>query len=261
MPATSNRSRYQQRRQVPIRANDSVRRTYDLLRSTLATMEPNTLLVENDLVDHLSASRQTVRMVLQLLASEGLVTRGPKVGTTVRDSLVLSLDEVKPISDWGKEGTVHGHVLESIVIPAPAIVGQRLGLAEHAPLAVLETLILEDVTPIALSTSYAGWRRGSTGDAREQEPDIISFLEQQLEVCVSGSATTVSALAADSQTATLLDLHEGEPVLFLEDLLFDVDGRPRGLSQIRYRGDRISLSARAWRRGLEGPGDIEAKAG
>jgi GntR family transcriptional regulator len=261
MPAASNRSRYQQRRRAPIRANDSVRRTYDLLRSTFSTMEPNTLLVENDLVEHLSASRQTVRMVLQLLASEGRVTRGPKVGTTVRDSLVLSLDEVKPISDWGKEGAMHGRVLESFVIPAPAIVGQRLGLPEHAPLAVLETLILEDVTPIALSTSYAGWRWESTDHAREPEPDIISFLEQHLEVCVSGSTTTVSALAADSQTATLLQLREGEPVLFLEDLLLDVDGRPRGLSQIRYRGDRISLSAHAWRNGFDKPQHVAAKAG
>jgi GntR family transcriptional regulator len=252
MPATSNRSRYQQHRPARLRGNDSVRRTYDLLRSTLPTLEPNTLLVEDDLVNHLSASRNTVRVVLQLLASEGLVSRGPKIGTTVRDSTVLPLDEIKPISDWGERRATHGHVLESFVIPAPAVVGQRLGLAEHAPLAVLETLILEDVTPIALSVSYVGWRWGLE-DYPGKEPDIISFLEEQLEVCVGGSETTVSAVASDSQTAALLEVHEGEPILFLEDLLLDVDGRPRAISQIRYRGDRVSLSARARRCGVDKP--------
>jgi GntR family transcriptional regulator len=253
MPGTSNRSRYQRRRDVPLRGNDSVRRTYDLLRSSLPNLAPDTMLVEDDLVRRLSASRSTIRVVLQLLASEGLVRRGPKIGTTVRDSTVLPLDEIKPISDCGRRGAMHGHVLESFVIPTPAVVGQRLGLPEHAPLAVLETLILDDVTPIALSTSYVGWPRESEGDAREQEPDIISFLEEQLEVCVSGSDTTVSALAADSQTAALLDVHEGEPILFLEDLLYDIDGHPRAISKIRYRGDRITLSARAWRHSADKP--------
>jgi GntR family transcriptional regulator len=253
MPGTSNRSRYQRRREVPLRGNDSVRRTYDLLRSTLPSLAPDTMLVEDDLVRSLSASRSTIRMVLQLLASEGLVTRGPKIGTTVRDSTVLPLDEIKPISDCGVRRAMHGHVLETFVIPAPAVVGQRLGLPLHAPMAVLETLILDDVTPIALSTSYVGWSRESEDDTREQEPDIIPFLEEQLEVCVSGSDTTVSALAADSQTAALLEVHEGEPILFLEDLLYDVEGRPRAISMIRYRGDRITLSGRAWRHSADKP--------
>jgi DNA-binding GntR family transcriptional regulator len=64
----------------------------------------------------------------------------------------------------------------------------------------------------------------------------------------------VPALASDSQTAALLEVHEGEPILFLEDLLLDVDGCPRALSQIRYRGDRTSLSARAWRCAVDKPG-------
>lgn len=244
MPGTSNRSRYQRRHPAPVRGNDSVRRTYDLLRSALPSLDPDTLLVEDDLVRRLSASRNTVRVVLRLLASQGLVSRRPKIGTTVRDSLVLSLDEVKPLSDW--EG-MHARVLESFVIPAPELVGQRLGLGENAPLAVLETLILVDSTPVGLSTNYVGWHRESEEDAPNWEPDIVPFLEEQLEVCVSGSDTMVSALAADSQTAALLEMNEGEPILFLEDLLFDVDNQPRALSQMRFRADRISMSGRASR--------------
>jgi GntR family transcriptional regulator len=217
------------------------------LRSSLPTLQPDTVLVENDLVDSLSASRNTVRMVLQLLASEGLVNRGPKVGTTVRTSTVLPIDELRPISDWGAERTTYGRVLESLVISAPAAVARRLELTAHAPLAVIETLALEDETPIALCVSYVGWPGRPGGGLVKDEPDILSLLERELEVCVGESDTTVAAMASDAQTAALLEIHEGEPLLFLEDLLRDVEGRPRALSQIRYRGDRVWMSARSHR--------------
>jgi GntR family transcriptional regulator len=210
-------------------------------------MRPDTMLVENDLVDSLSASRNTVRIVLQLLASEGLVNRGPKIGTTVRTSTVLPIDELRPISDWGAERPTYGRVLESVVISAPAAVGRRLELPERAPLAVIETLALEDETPIALCVSYVGWPGPPGGRPVQDEPDIISLLERELEVCVGESDTTVAAMACDAQTAALLEIHEGEPLLFLEDLLRDLDGRPRALSQIRYRADRVWMSARSHR--------------
>jgi GntR family transcriptional regulator len=243
-----NRRRYQQRRQTPVRANDSVRRTYDLLRAALPTLEPQTVLVEDDLADRMSASRNTVRVVLRLLAAQGLVSRSPKVGTVVRDSTVLRLDELMPIAEWGAHHAIHGQVLESFVIPAPAMIGQRLGLEERSPLAVLETLILEEITPIALTVSYAGWPSGIE-DYPSKEPDILSFLEENLELCVSGSDLTLSAVTSDAQTASLLQINEDEPVLFVEDLLCDRDETPRALCQTRFRGDRVTLSAKARRRG------------
>ena len=51
-------------------------------------------LVEHELTDALSASRNTVRAVLQQLAREGLVTREPKNGTRAAGSLLLPIDEL-----------------------------------------------------------------------------------------------------------------------------------------------------------------------
>ena len=53
-------------------------------------------LVEHELTDALSASRNTVRAVLQQLAREGLVTREPKNGTRATGSLLLPIDELTP---------------------------------------------------------------------------------------------------------------------------------------------------------------------
>src|ERR1700736_5553842 len=83
---------YQRQRQSPDRLNNSARRTYDLLRSTLVSTARSMLLVEQELPDALPASRNTVRAVLQQLAREGLVTREPKNGTRATGSLLLRID-------------------------------------------------------------------------------------------------------------------------------------------------------------------------
>ena len=247
MPATSNRSRYQRRRATPIRANNSVRRTYDLLRSSLSALGPDTVLVEDELVDELSASRNTVRMVLQLLAKEGLVTRGPKVGTTVAASTVIALDLLMPLADMHATRPMHGRLLDHVLIPAPAVIGRRLGLAPGAPVAVIEGLLLEDATPLALTVSYVGLPGPEADTVGPDGADAIAFLEQVLEVCVARSETTVSAIACDEQTSTLLELQPGAPILWFEDLLFDAEGRPRAISQFRCRSDRVSLSLQGHR--------------
>ena len=50
-----------------------------------------------ELTDALSASRNTVRTVLQQLAREGLVTREPKNGTRATGSLLLPIDQLSPV--------------------------------------------------------------------------------------------------------------------------------------------------------------------
>jgi GntR family transcriptional regulator len=250
MSGTSNRSRYQRRRVTPTYSNNSVRRTYDLLRSTLPAMGPDAHLVEEELIGSFSASRNTIRIVLQLLAAQGLVNRGPKVGTTPSASLVLPLDEFMPIPDQGIRRPMRGRGLESIVIEAPSVVAKRLQIPEGAPVAMIEGLILEDETPIALAVSYVALPEDRGERLGRSNPDPIVFLEEQLHVCVVSSDAIVAAIACDAQSAELLELNEGDPILFCADLFRDMEGRPIAMTQTRYRGDRVTMSATARRRGL-----------
>ena len=110
---------YQRQRQSPDRLNNSPRRTYDLLRSTLVTAGRSMRLVEHELTDALSASRNTIRAVLQQLAREGLVTREPKNGTRATGSLLLPIDELSPFA---------ARTLERRSLGCPPIVRDRLRL-------------------------------------------------------------------------------------------------------------------------------------
>ncbi len=247
MPGLSDERRFRSVRTRPIRSNNSVRRTYDLLRPQLPALGPDALLSERDLVNTFSASRGTVRHVLQLLAEEGVVTRGPKVGTTVHASTVIPVSELTPLDQWGSRGPVTGRLLESKVIPAFPAVRHRLQLPEESSVAMIEWLLIDDNTPLALFVSYLALSPEQASLLGKEGLSVIDFLEKYLGVSVVKSDTIFCAVASDRQTAALLGTRQGGPILLIEDLLRDGGDRPWAICQIRCRGDRVLFSAKARR--------------
>ena len=229
---------YQRQRQSPDRLNNSARRTYDLLRSTLVSTGRHMPLVERDLTDALSASRNTVRAVLQQLAREGLVTREPKNGTRATGSVLLPIDELTPIES---------RILECRLLGCPPLVRDRLRLPAGWTVLMIESLMLEDDLPLGLSVNYIALGEEQSPDFDIDEGDVIHILERQLGIRIGGSQTTVGAVAADEQTAELVGVEVGAPLIWLEDVIEDEDGQPRALSQLRLRGDRVAFSANAYR--------------
>ena len=249
MPGIAEENAFRSLHHQPVRSNNSVRRTYDLLRATLPALEPDAPLSEGELIDSFSASRNTVRMVLQLLAAEGLVSRRPKVGTTVAGCTVIPIEELTPLAQWSRHRPTTGRVLETRVMPAFTAISQRLSLPEGSLVAVTEGLVMEDTEPLALFVSYVGLTREQADLMRAGGLSVIAFLEAQLGVSVVESDTVMTAIACDEQTAALLGVAEGSPLLSLEELLRDADGTPWAVCQIRCRADRIAFSAKARRTG------------
>ncbi|MET0704508.1 MAG: GntR family transcriptional regulator [Mycobacterium sp.] len=240
---------YQRQRQSPDRLNNSARRTYDLLRSTLVTTGRNMCLVERELTDAMSASRNTVRAVLQQLAKEGIVTREPKNGTRATGSLLLPIDQLSTFDQYVTEpsSTIHVRMLESRSLGCPPMVRDRLRLPDGWTVLMIESLVVQDGQPLGLTVNYIALGEDQPADFHVDEPDVLLILERQLGISVGASSTTVGAVAADEQSAELLGVDVGAPMVWLEDVIEDVSGQPRALSQLRLRGDRVSFSATAYR--------------
>jgi GntR family transcriptional regulator len=240
---------YQRQRQSPDRLNNSTRRTYDLLRSTLVSAGRSTSLVERELTDALSASRNTVRAVLQRLAREGLVTREPKNGTRATGSILLRIDQLSSVAQFTNEPStrVEARTLECRPLGALPMVHDRLRLPAGWTVLMIESLVLENEIPLGLSVNYIALGEEHSGGFDADEPDVILFLERQLGIRIGGSSTTVGAVAADEQTAELIGVEVGAPLIWLEDVIEDENGQPRALSQLRLRGDRVAFSANATR--------------
>ena len=241
---------YQRQRQTPDRLNNSARRTYDLLRSTLVATGRNMCLVERELAESMSASRNTVRVALQQLAKEGIVTRGPKNGTRATGSLLLRIDELSSFDQYVTDPSsrIEVRALEYRSLGCPPMVRDRLRLPAGWTVVMIESLLVQDELPLGLTVNYIALDTDQSVGFEVDEPDVLLILERQLRLSIGASSTTVGAVAADEQSAGLLGVEVGSPMVWLEDVIEDDTGQPRALSQLRLRGDRVSFSATAYRR-------------
>lgn len=240
---------YQRNRPVPDRLNNSLRRSYDLLRSTLQNGQGDQYLVEGELTEALSASRNTVRAVLQQLAKDGLVTRSPKRGTRAARALMLRLTQLCPVNEFGDNSSIHTELktLEYRTLGGLPIVHERLRLPRDWTVLMIESLIVQEQQPLGISVSYIAQDPEQPRSLEIDEPDPILYLERHLGVKITGSHATIGATAADAQSADLVGVEPGAPMIFLEDVLEDDSGQPRALSQFRMRSDRIAFTASAFR--------------
>jgi len=112
---------------------------------------------------------------------------------------------------------------------------------------MIESLMLKGALPLGISVNYIALPHGESLDVDFEDSDVIMILEQRLGVHIGGSQCTVGAVAADEQSAELIDVEVGAPLIWLEDVIEDNTGQPRALSQLRLRGDRVAFSATARR--------------
>jgi len=137
------------------------------------------------------------------------------------------------------------------IITAPELLRSWLSLDAGASIAVIERLMVQDTSVVGLSVSYVPITADQHANVGATCKDVIAFLEEDLGVSIGECGTIVSAAACDPETAKLLEVPEGAPIIWLEDLIQDADGRIRAIHQLRYRGDRVAFSAIARRGSLQ----------
>jgi GntR family transcriptional regulator len=84
-------------------------------------------------------------------------------------------------------------------------------------------------------------------DANLDRHDVFALIEKELGVRLGWAEITVESVSADTNTAKLLQIRPGAPLLLLHRLTFLEDGTPFDLETVRYRGDRCSLVTTAAR--------------
>jgi GntR family transcriptional regulator len=103
---------------------------------------PGGLPGEHQLATEFSVSRNTVREALGVLKHEGLIDRGPKVGTHVaRRMYSHGLDALLGLKETFKDlGEVRNEVRAAMVVTAPPSVARRLGLEPGGQAVLVERL-------------------------------------------------------------------------------------------------------------------------
>jgi GntR family transcriptional regulator len=226
------------------RANRA-RRAADVLRQQIhAGAYADGLPAENDLAAEFLVSRNTIREALSILKNEGLIDRGPKVGTHVAQRKYdHRLDALLGLKETFKNlGEVRNEVRAAMPVTAPPSVARRLQLQPGDEAVFVERLRYLGDLPLSLDLTYLAPDIGSRILGYHLETnDLFSLIEQVSGQRLGSASLALEAIPADAHSAAALQVPDGAALLMLERLTSLDDGRPVDLEYIRMRGDRITM--------------------
>jgi GntR family transcriptional regulator len=224
---------------------DQARLVADVLRHQIhAGGHPDGLPTEADLAVEFFVSRNTVREALATLKDEGIIDRGPRVGTHVAiRKYDHGLDALVGLKETFKGyGDIRNEVRAALTVTAPPSVANRLRLNPGEPVLFIERLRYLGDLPLSLDMTYLAPDIGAAVIEHPLETnDVFALIEQVTGQRLGTAALAVEAVPADAHSAAILQVPDGAAVLLLERLTHLDDGRPVDLEYIRMRGDRITL--------------------
>jgi GntR family transcriptional regulator len=224
---------------------DRARRTADVLRQQIhAGAYPDGLPAENDLATEFFVSRNTIREALTVLKNEGLIERGPKVGTHVAQRKYHhGLDALLGLKETFKDlGEVRNEVRAAMPVTAPPAVAGRLQLKPGDQAVFIERLRYLGDLPLSLDLTYLTPDIGTRIlDFALESNDLFALIEQVTGHRLGSASLALEAIPADAHSAATLQVPDGAALLMLERLTSLDDGRPVDLEYIRMRGDRIAM--------------------
>ncbi len=246
-------------RSHPIRvrtAHDSgVRRLRDLLRAAILRGDYPTGVLpgESTLMAREQLSRATVREALDLLRHEGLVERTQGVGTHVMArAVMMRLAEMhgaaQPETASIFNRRMRPRILDCSVLPTPESVARRLEIPDGTDCLRLEYVALFGDEPVGIATNYVIFPEAERIRSTPFVSDWYALLADA-GVDLGDSEVVLSCSTADPATADSLGVAAGTPLLSMEQIIHDADGRAFDLAFIHTRGDRFLLTSRIGRSG------------
>lgn len=200
---------------------------------------------EAQLCERFGVSRGTVRQALTTLRAQGLIAGGRGKPPIVRRvGLAQSFDQLLSFSAWAHSlgRTPGARTLELTRLRASEAVADRLAIAPGD--LVFQYVRVRTLDGAAVMIERPFWIEPVGRlllDADLDGASVYAQLSARGVVFAEGHQT-ITALAADAQDAKLLGVEPGSPLLEVQRLALDPEGRPLEFSHDRYRGDAFSIT-------------------
>ncbi len=213
---------------------------------------------ESELMKRFSVSRVTARQAVSQLCQEGLVFKVQGKGSYVsRPQVSQSLTVLQGLGEAVRES---GHVASSRLLGSRFFAPDdtlraRLQIAPPGRVGEIRRVRYLDGAPVSLDISYF---REATAEALLAHDlgtrDIFAILENDLQCPLGHAELDIGAVAADVDAAHALEILPGSPILRMDRLTFDRDGRPLDYEHLYCRGDQWRYRLRIERHGAHGGG-------
>jgi len=200
---------------------------------------------EAELSQQFGVSRGTVRQALAALRAEGLIagTRGRRP-VVARSTLTQSFDQVISFTAWA-EGLGYvpsARTLELARRPADPAAAQALGLDEGAAVFQYKRLRLLDGEPVMIElTSWVEPIGRLLLDFDIDNGSVYAQLSQH-GVAFHEAQQSITAVAASSEQAELLNVPRRAPLLEVRRIAYDPNGTAIEYSRDTYRADSFAIT-------------------
>jgi GntR family transcriptional regulator len=179
----------------------------------------------NELSKATEVSRMTVRQALTALIHEGYLYTVPGKGTFVADRPHIEQD-LQHLMGWTEEIQAQGmrpatRLISMDTLPAERVISRHLNLSPDADVYRVVRVRYADAFPLSVERAYLACKRFPGLDQLLQNaPSLYSILRQAFGVRPVRALQFLEAGEADQQTAELLDLPPGKPVLISERITY-----------------------------------------
>lgn len=203
---------------------------------------------ENELSKTYGVSRVTTRAVLAQLANEGLLYRVQGVGTFVSEPKITHT----PITYMGVREQLEQmgysastRLLEASRIPCPPQVAAKLQQPVGAEVYLIKRLRFAEQLPFSLHISYipAAYCDGLDGKDLVGK-QLCVVLNEEYGLLRRTVVETLEAHPAGREEAKALEVKAGTPLLVLEDVINDAEGRVFEYTSVFFRGDKVKFKFR-----------------
>ncbi len=200
---------------------------------------------ERELIESYRVSRMTVRRALSELVNEGLLVREQGRGSfVVQHRVQEQLGHLLSFTEIVREQSspLESRVLDFQVV-ADSEVAKKMGIRVEEELVRLHRLRLIGDDPLVLQTTYV--RHSLCPDIVQRglrDDSLYKTLEDDYGLLLGEATGTVEAIPSNDHEASLLNITEGAPILFFEQLTYLQDGSPAEYSRSSYRGDRYRFT-------------------
>jgi GntR family phosphonate transport system transcriptional regulator len=200
---------------------------------------------ESEIAARFGVNRHTVRRAIAALTAEGLLRADQGRGTFVANApLSYPINARTRFSEIvsGQDRAPGGRVIGSEIEDADALLAQHLEVPLGTPLIRIKTLRVADSLPMMVGTSWLEQARVPNLVADYAECGTVTEALRRAGIeDYSRKESRITAELVEMEDARQLGISIGQPVLVIESVNVDPDGRPVQYTRTRAAADRIQL--------------------
>ena len=203
--------------------------------------EGDQLPTENDFQNEFNLSRATIRHALSEIEHEGFIERHPGKGTIVRHKRIVP--EIMKLSSFTDDMISRGMTAQSktidmnFIIP-PHQVRNGYGIAANEKVWLVRRLRLADGIPMGLQELYIPPELQISARELQQMQSYYQLLKKHHNLFPAFATEILTAKKADKQDAEIMQIREGDPLIFIWRVTYAEDESVIEVVKIKYIAER-----------------------